>query len=395
MLINKKTTTSLLYIVFEGLSRGGNTLIFLLAASLLPKTDYVNLLALFSVEGLFINLSPIYYSEVLYKLRDKYDHNVVNQNILISTFIYFLILVVVVFILQNFLQSFYHTSLWIILLIVFNTTARLIFQNRSVNNQVDENHRNAIKDKAIPFFVSFVFGLLGFIILNDKILGFFAGRAAGYFVTIFVYFSFSKNKIDSKIQLNTSFLKDYFSRSSLLVLKGLAGWGLGYGMLNFLKAYYPEDVNYNVGLMLNVWSAFLLLANGINAVYIPAYRKAFNKGKKFAKMTYNTTLMTYFTILIISLSMYLILKIDIFQNLINQFSLSNYYNVVPYVLLIFLAQIFQYISMPVFYVHDKFRAIAYFSIIAGFIGIFVIITPQLLFTEINAPIIFIVVLSYL
>lgn len=60
--------TSLAYVIFEGLSKGGNTLIFLFAASMLSSKDYVNLLAVYSLEGLFITLAPTYYTDVLFKI---------------------------------------------------------------------------------------------------------------------------------------------------------------------------------------------------------------------------------------------------------------------------------------------------------------------------------------
>ena len=368
-----KFKTSFLYIIFEGLSRGGNSLIFLFAASLLVKTDYINLLALFSLEGLFVIFSPLYYSEVLYKVRDKYNSITVNNSVFLLTIIYLCVLSLIILFFSNFLTNYYSSPLFIFILIAFNSSARIIFQNKSVNNQVDEHHKNAIQDKALPFFASFIFGLIGFLSFEDKIAGFFIGRSIGYFLVIALYFTNIKNNIRITLDIDVSFLRDYFSRTSLLILRGIATWFLGYGILNLLKGWYPVDTNHQIGLILNIWNVFLLIANGINAIYLPAFRKAFLKLDKSENRIYRKITAGYFSILLVSVFVFFVFKIDYLQKVISFLSLESYYNQIPYVLMIYMAQIFQYISMPYFLVYDRFKMLAVIGIATSLISLLMIV----------------------
>ncbi|WP_428741980.1 hypothetical protein [Tenacibaculum sp.] len=394
MILNNKLKDTLLYIFFEGLSKGGNTLIFLLSATILSKDEYVNLLLLFSLEGLFIILSPLYYTDVLYKLRDEYSFSRIKDNTFKIVLIYGLLLFLVFFLFQNPIKEFYNVDNFVVIVsIIFIVIFRLTFQIQSVNYQISEDHNNAIKNKAYPFLSSFVLGLFFFIFFNDKILGFFLGRFTGFLLMFML--SSRRFIIEFNLNFDYNFLLDFIKRAVNLIVIGLGGWFLGYGMLNILKEFYSQEINFNVGLMLNLWSILLLVANGINGVYFPAFRKEYLNNKAGVKVLFNKVLYLYLFVLLVILILFLFFK-DL--TTINFFGYSvavnSYLNIIPFVLLIFLAQIFQYVSMPYYIVQDEFKKLSFIGIVTNFISILAIFTHHFYSNYIMIDIIWIIILSY-
>lgn len=144
-------------------------------------------------------------------------------------------------------------------------------------------------------------------------------------------------------------------------------------LLNLLKGWYPVDTNHQIGLILNIWNVFLLIANGINAIYLPAFRKAFLKLDKSENRIYRKITAGYFSILLVSVFVFFVFKIDYLQKVISFLSLESYYNQIPYVLMIYMAQIFQYISMPYFLVYDRFKMLAVIGIATSLISLLMIV----------------------
>lgn len=359
---------SILYIFFEGISKGGNTLIFLLASSILTKVEYVNLLSLFSLEGLLIILSPFYYTDVLYKLRDNFSSDTIKNNSAKVIFLYSILLLILGFLFFSFLKDLYSVSsfevvFYIVLIVLF----RLFYQVESVNNQIEEEHKRAIKLKAIPFLLSSVLGIIFFISFDDKIVSFFLGRSVG-FVIAFIFDFFRGTFRGINFVFNYDFLKGFFRRSFNLIIVGIGGWFLGYGMLNVLKNYYSTDVNYEIGLMLNIWSVFLLLANGINGVYLPMFRKLYIESVRRANKLFNKVFALYLGIIIMSFVFFVFLRnIPVLSN-----EYKIYLNVFSYVIFIFLAQVLQYLSIPYFIVQDRFKTIAQISFLTNLVSVVLI-----------------------
>ena len=395
MVLKNKIKNSLLYIFFEGLSKGGNTLIFLIAASLLAKNEYVNLLSLFSLEGLFIIISPFYYTDVLFKLRDKYSFKDINRLSSKLIFFYCIILALIIAVFSSFIFKMYGFDSYITLFsIIFIVGARLIFQVQSVNFQIDENHKRAVRLKAIPFLASFFVGLVGFLLFENKIAGFFIGRSLGFLLisvkSIYAFF------LNFNFEIDTNFIKDFLKRASNLIIIGLGGWFLGYGMLNILKYYYNDDVNYQIGLMLNMWSLFLLLANGINGVYFPEFRKKYNINIKSADKLFNQTFILYMGILTLCIIGLLFLNlISIQSSFFKLLQLHTYLHIIPFVLCIFFAQIFQYVSVPYYIVKDKFRNLSIIGLITNVISIFLIFTHHLYEHLVSLEILYVIILCYI
>lgn len=364
--------TSLAYVIFEGLSKGGNTLIFLFAASMLSSKDYVNLLAVYSLEGLFITLAPTYYTDVLFKIRDSYTTIKVQENVSFVSLIFSILSLVLIFVFKGNLERMYFAPVLLFVCIIVIVNIRLFFQNETVNLQIDENHRLAIKYKAIPFFVSFLLSFFGFLYHPNKLFGFFIGRTIGFIISFIVYMFFVKKSKYSLVIKTIDFqlLKKYFSRCIPLMIQGLTMWFMGYGSLNLFKFWYPIEVSHRIALVINLWSVVLLFANGINAVYYPKFRIAYQKSRSAAKSTYYKSIVVYLSLLISFLFLYLFLYTSFSQSLIAKFNIVNHFNAIPYVLLIFIAQIFQYVSVPYFYVLDKFKSLAVTNIITSVIAIF-------------------------
>lgn len=373
------------------MSKGGNTLIFLFAASILQKEEYINLLSLYSLEGLFIIISPFYYTDVLFKLRDKYSFLEINKEISKLIILYGVILLSLLLVFSSFVFNFYGFKSYILLIsIVIILIGRLSFQAKSVNNQIDENHNKAVMLKALPFFSSFVFGLLGFLFSENKIAGFFIGRALSFIVISIKRRYFRFTSFDYNI--NFSLLADILKRAINLIVLGLGGWFLGYGMLNILKFNYNEDVNFKIGLILNLWSLFLLFANGINGVYMPKFRKLYKINTKSADKLFQKTLIIYFSILAISIIFYFVINLIPIDS--SLFDFKDYINIFPYVLLIFFAQIFQYVSIPYFVVKDEFKKLAIVGLITNIISFTLIFTHHFYQDFISINVISIIIICY-
>ena len=197
-----------------------------------------------------------------------------------------------------------------------------------------------------------------------------------------------------KPNIDRDIFKDYLSRSSFLIIKGVFGWILGYGILNFMKGWYSVEVNYQIGLILTLWSAFLLISNGINAVYVPSFRKAFLRGKYEEKKIYRRTLFNFLAVLIFALIIYLIFTATYFQEILKNFGWQLYFDNIYYVLLIFTAQIFQYISTPYFLVYDKFKLLSIIGVLTSILSMLCIIIHYLFKLENIVSVVLIFVFTY-
>lgn len=380
----KTLLISLAYVIFEGLSKGGTTLIFLFSASYLSASEYVNLLSLYSLEGLFITLSPSYYTDVLFKIRDNFSSTEAQKNIFAVSLIIFAISLVCIFLFQSQLVDFYSSSLLVFVSIIFIVFLRLYFQNVSVNFQIDENHKTAIIYKALPFFLSFLFSLLGFIYFeNYRIQGFFVGRMLGFGVSYVIYIFVSRQFVflNSQFSFNTKFLREFLPKSLALTIQGIAVWFMGYGSLNLYRHWFSVDINQQIALILNIWSVFLLFSNGINSVFYPKFRVAFNQNFTTAKQLYNKYSVLYFILWLTFVILYFISFI--FEDFVVEFRLEKYFQVMPYVLFIFFAQIFQYISVPFYYSFDKFRHLAFINIVASVAALFIMFLHYYLSSNIS------------
>jgi hypothetical protein len=370
-MLTNKIKTSLLYIIFEALSRGGNTLIFFIGASLLSKQDYLNLLTLFSLETLILNFCPFFYNEIYYKLIDLFEKTKLIYNIFYYSIIYTLILVLIYFIFIKSINIYLDSNFLIILSIIVSSFIRIIYQNKSTFFQIDEHHKKAIKNKALPFFISFIGGLIGFFVFKDKITFFFVGRTIGLLILVLFENDFFPKReiILGKFKLDKLILLSILKRSFLMIVKGVTAWALGYGLISILKNNYPENTVFSIGLILNLWTLFLLISNGINSVYVPKFRNLFLNNGNFKQLE-NSTLKQYFLIVLICLAFYVILLYPASKNLVIKIpNLKQYYDIFHYVILIFIAQIFQFISTPYYYVYDKFNIQSSISIITSIISI--------------------------
>lgn len=382
---------SLFYFIFEGLAKGGNVLIFLISSLILPSEKYLQLLTLFSLEGLAVVLSPFYYTDVLFKLRDKYSFNEVESNL--STFILFyaLFLIVVFTSFSSHIFSFYDFHNYLLLYSLIGVTIfRLLFQQKSVNYQINESHKQAIKLKVIPFFVSFVGGCIGFFFATDRIIGFFVGRLVGFFLLFLLSKVFFLSNPMTKISF--TFFYDFFKRSSVLILSGLGGWFLSYGMLNILKQFYDTEINHEIGLILNLWSLLLLLANGINGTYYPNFRKKYNLDSALGEKVFMNALYLYLIIFVFCVVSAFLIYHVFGNNFLAGFSI--YFNVLPYVFLIFFAQIFQYLSIPYFIVKDRFTKLSSIGVITAAISIFLIYSHHWYESFVQISIIHIIIFCY-
>ena len=56
-----------------------------------------------------------------------------------------------------------------------------------MKHQVNEDHKTALKLKFGPFVLSFLFSMLGYFLLEDKVLGYFLGKTVGFSVAFIVF----------------------------------------------------------------------------------------------------------------------------------------------------------------------------------------------------------------
>ena len=121
MLRLRSAKTSVLYILFEGLSKGGSYILLIFIANFLSNDVYISIMTLLSAETLLKMFFVTYYGEALYKLQDLYNKNKLfqtyNSTILVQTTVF----IILIILFRNSLFTYFnHSNLFTYLSIIFN-----------------------------------------------------------------------------------------------------------------------------------------------------------------------------------------------------------------------------------------------------------------------------------
>ena len=351
---------SILYMIFEGLSKGGNHVLLLFVASTIDPSIYLTIMLLISFETLLPIFVITNYNEVLYSIKDRFDKEKVFSTIMTLTTLMSLVYMIGILIIKSYLYKYFeYNNLVVYLIISFNIFFFVFFRFISVFYQLEEKHSQAIYLKSLPFFLSFIGVLCGVLLFEDKIAGFFIGKLLGYIVAFVIFLA--KNKIfrlDFKI--DKDFLIQYINRAKFLILLGVFGWLSGYGFLNFGKVFSTPQDTIKFGYMLNIFMLYLMIANGINQIYAPKIRGLFDIDIKSAYLFSKKVAAIYLGISLVSLLLYKAIIIYIDQNyMILNLNIKHIIAMFPYSVLIFYISSFKYISDVYIYLQDIYKDFVY------------------------------------
>ena len=332
---------ALLYMIFEGLAKGGNRLILLYIAYALDADAYLTFLLLFS----FGTLLPVFvlsnYHSVLYILIGKYRREQVFSSILTMTMSKVLLFIVLIFLFRTWLYDYFNYHyLYTYIAIAISAFFFVYFTFLLVYHQLEEQHGQAIYLMSLPFFTAFLGALAGVTLFEDKVAGFFIGKSAGFLI-VFFYFLLKDKLFTLNFSIDKAFVKQYLSRSKFLFLTALSGWLSGYGLLNIGKLVSTTENVVRYGYLLNLYMLFVLIANGINQVYAPRIRKLYAENLGKARSLSKTILLLYFGIGILTYGAFLVL--EHFQYLLDD-KIISMLSVFPYAVVVFLIASFSYIS---------------------------------------------------
>ena len=350
---------SLLYILFEAIAKGGPQVFLLMVVA--QTASYDNLLLFISLEGLLALLFCSNYVEVIYSLNDKYAPKKVLDTIFSANLISLLFLGLIALIGYPWIAEHYEydnplTYILIILVSFFIITYRFTV----VKHQVNEDHNTALTLKFVPFMLSFLFSMAGYLLIEDEFLGYYLGKAGGFTIAFIVFI----NKLKFKFfQFDMNILKDYLSRIKRLIIIYVTGWLSGYGYLNIVKDSVDEATLSEMGYVLNLFTIFLLVSNGINQVFVPKLRKIYLNENTKALGFANKFHVLYFAVAGIALLVYKgvanFVDIEIVQKYVSYFC---------WACLIFVMASFDYVSKPFYMIVDKYNRFMIINILSNVLG---------------------------
>ena len=361
---------ALLYMIFEGLAKGGNRLILLYIAYALDADAYLTFLLLFS----FGTLLPVFvlsnYHSVLYILIGKYRREQVFSSILTMTMSKVLLFIVLIFLFRTWLYDYFNYHyLYTYIAIAISAFFFVYFTFLLVYHQLEEQHGQAIYLMSLPFFTAFLGALAGVTLFEDKVAGFFIGKSAGFLI-VFFYFLLKDKLFTLNFSIDKAFVKQYLSRSKFLFLTALSGWLSGYGLLNIGKLVSTTENVVRYGYLLNLYMLFVLIANGINQVYAPRIRKLYAENLGKARSLSKTILLLYFGIGILAYGAFLVL--EHFQYLLDD-KIISMLSVFPYAVVVFLIASFSYISSVYICTTDSYKHFSLSSLVVDAISMTLVV----------------------
>lgn len=352
----KLNLTSLYYTFFEGLSKGGSHVLLIAIAAFISEDIYIKIMVLISFEALITMMYVSYYADVLYsfkKKRNKEFLTVVYDVSIIQILIFILLYVVFK---NSFDNYFNYQGMSLFIVIFLNGLFSNIIRFYSVCFQLEIKHKQALIYKSLPFFLSFLFCLILFYMLEDKILGFFLGKCVGLSL-FFSYIFYKNNDFRNIFQSKFHHFLSLIKRVKFSFAIAIFGWLAGLGFLNFAKiASTNSEEILLVGLIFNIYSILQLFANGINQVYVPHLKQLSlsdrNAQKNYtAKTHYIYILLTLFFVFVFSLIILFKQTIIKFLPISDVLLDGNIFLLA----LIFFINSFQWVSTPYLMILDKYK----------------------------------------
>lgn len=330
------------------------------------EEGFVSILLLVSLENLLVVLLPLNYVESLYNFHSDFSKKKILISLLIFESFIFVLLVILYFLLAGWVEVYFNISFdWIYISIIFISLSKAFYRLFSFLYQMEESHSYSIRVKSISYFVPLIFGLIGILLLDDTIVGFFIGRAIGY-LALFLS-DFMRFKIHFRLikEFDMRIVKYFIRNSKFLTVNGLTGWLLGFGVINIVGLFQPLSTTAQIGYLLNIWMILLLVANGINGVFEPRMKKLFAEGCAKAINLSRKLLLFY---LLVGVTGFLSLYFFDFIRILPEFA-QKFEIVIPFAFLILMAQGFQYASVPFFYFTDNYKMLSFVVILSSIISI--------------------------
>ncbi|TGV03843.1 hypothetical protein [Flavivirga rizhaonensis] len=210
-----------------------------------------------------------------------------------------------------------------------------------------EEHKKALLIQGL-LLITFLSIIGSIYIFKNIIVAFFLGKAIGLLIVLVIVIVFNLQKFQFKLDyLNWNEIKQILNLFSVSVL----GWLSGLGFMNLAKQYSNTNELAEIGYILNVFNVFLLFSVGVNSIYGPIIRnhlmqKALNKALKIKSRVF----IVYLSVGVLFFLVYI---------LFSEFNLNQkskaIINVVPYVLLIYIFNAFNWVSQPFYLILNKFK----------------------------------------
>lgn len=354
---------SILYILFEALSKGGPHLFLLLLSSSLSNELYDQIMLLVALEGFLALFYLGFYTNLLFTLQTKLSSAGILSSVNTSNLIVFVVLVILIFIGQKWIIDYYcYENIWVYLFVVINSLCFVTFRFNVVFLQIEENHKKSLIIKSTPFLLAFLFSVVGIFLLKDKLLGFFLGKVVGFLISGFLLKLTNVLDFSFNLKSDSTIVKEFFSRGKYLVLINFFGWLSGYGFLYFARIFWENTTV--LGNMLNVFTLLLLVANGVNQVYTPKLKKVFEKNKIDGLKLSNKILLVFIGISVAFAALGFLGKFlslgDFFDKIIIN---------IPFAAAVFASMSLHYVFTPYFLLEDNYKNFLFFSVISYILAI--------------------------
>ncbi|UKM65591.1 hypothetical protein GSB9_02162 [Flavobacteriaceae bacterium GSB9] len=356
--IDNNLLKSLSYILVSGASKGLNYIILLFLAVGSYSEQYVAILLLFSLEQILSLLLPLNQSSLIYS-KSILSYKQITNKLISSSVIVSVTCVLVFFALKKYIFSYFDVHKAIIFFSLFLSMTINAYLNYLTNYyKMIEEHGKALLIQGL-LMISFGSILIHILIVEDKVVAFFWGKALGLLLVLTLVKFLGLTKFKFKIVfLSLSELKLVLNLFSVSAL----GWGSGLGFMNLAKMYSTAEELVEVGYILNIFNVFLLVSIGVNSVYGPLIKKHVikNEREKVIKIK-NQTLMIYLLIVLLVIVLYILVI-----NLGFQFNhkIEQVLSILPFAILLFVFNIFHWISQPFYMVNNKFNSYNYLNILS-------------------------------
>lgn len=369
--MNSQLITTAKYIFFEGFSKGGEQLI-LIAIPIIFKdfqSGYLSLLLLISLSGIIKLTNPVNNANAIFGVIDRFNKQEILNTVFFFNFLTLMVFLCFSAIFQNFFIRYYDIeTFWPVVYLAGYMFFRNFFEISSFYETLTENHNYSILIKNLPFFLSFILQLIFIFLLKTNIIaGFFLAKFLAFCVVGF--WVIVRGDFTPRLKIEPRVFKEIFKYSSTLWVNVFVGWLMGYGALNLTKIFLDDTYSMALGRMINIWMVLLLIANGINSVYVPILKRKYKEDYRLSLKFRNKVLWIFISISLIGL------MLSLFA--INLWPINDI-KLVPFVFIILVAQSFQYVSSPFYFLANKFRKFVWVNSICG---IFVLSYSLLLFNN--------------
>jgi hypothetical protein len=370
----KEVFNSLKYIGISGVSKGFNYILLLYFAVGVYSEQYVKILLLLSFEQILSLLLPLNQFNIIYSKSIINYRNITNK-LITTTLIVTFIFAVSFVILKNLLYDYFQIEdffVFISILISMVINSYIVYL---VNYyKVVEDHQKALLLQCL-LMISFLSVLL-FLFLKFNILtSFFLGKAIGLIIVLFVVRILNLTKFKFKFKFLN--FKEFKHILNLFILS-LFGWISGLGFMNIAKINSSPEQMIKIGYALNLFNIFLLVSIGVNSIYGPIIkRQLINRQIGKALQVRTKTIMLYLTIALLSFGIYLVLNEFNFGVQIN-----NLIDALPFATLIYVFNIFHWVSQPFYLINNKFSKATIINISSYLLwGILIIVCSVFDFTN--------------